>query len=565
MGDPEFELMRADCFHHKGGLIANAAQRADNEVIVRKVGEDLDEQIKEFKTANIIDMFQRQIALVFSPLENYVFGSGTIDFPMWFAMEYPGMRFTTMDRQVGNRHGIMLKNAMTQYFMFDSYRSWVNYLIYEVKEPNALHIRLGSKLQCMEMKASLRARGIFWTHVHHVLLIAIKDKERAANQRDACNFLCRLKTLSDTCATDATTVLQSDFNLFDDVIVERIRQRWMSHGSNRQLHNRLFQADAETRETTLACLQEMFRSTIVQLERNSADYLPGGKHYELFHKADLTDKEKAKLSRFLKVPLTTDLMETVYSYLDHDSTTNTKLGTASGKTAFRMNNTMAWYEKQLTKYQQNAACNLMRRLYYRTHRRIEQQYKDARKVRQKHLLIKTDKAASNRRTLIKSMLKYSDVHIFLSLADWRKWLQEMRTVIVDENSRERAWLTKMSEQFSCLRYRCGVRYGLIPRKTHLKKKFPVDQINSAYEALLHKIEDGTVKAVERSLVHKLLQDSKTFRGGSTLEGQRTYLAKTKAEYEAEIAEIKAEYDQEIAGYMCMLISICMFSYKHVCI
>ena len=74
---------------------------------------------------------------------------------------------------------------MTHYFMFDAYRDWTNYLIYEVKEPNALHVRLGSKLQCAEMKASLRTRGIFWTHIHHAWLIAInKDKERAANQRD---------------------------------------------------------------------------------------------------------------------------------------------------------------------------------------------------------------------------------------------------------------------------------------------------------------------------------------------------------------------------------------------
>ena len=66
---------------------------------------------------------------------------------------------------------------MTHYFMFDCYRNWINYLIYEVKEPNALHLRLGSKFQCVEMKASLRARGVFCAHIQHVWLIAIKDKE----------------------------------------------------------------------------------------------------------------------------------------------------------------------------------------------------------------------------------------------------------------------------------------------------------------------------------------------------------------------------------------------------
>ena len=98
MGDPEFTLSRTECFHHKGGLIASAAQEADNTVVLAKVGADLDQRIKEFKSSNVMDMFQRQIALVFSPLEDYTFGSGTIDFPMWFAKKYPDMQLATMDR-----------------------------------------------------------------------------------------------------------------------------------------------------------------------------------------------------------------------------------------------------------------------------------------------------------------------------------------------------------------------------------------------------------------------------------------------------------------------------------
>ena len=29
IGDPEFEILRSNCFHHKGGLFAEAAQKAD--------------------------------------------------------------------------------------------------------------------------------------------------------------------------------------------------------------------------------------------------------------------------------------------------------------------------------------------------------------------------------------------------------------------------------------------------------------------------------------------------------------------------------------------------------
>ena len=73
-----------------GGLIVNTAEDTSSKVVVTKIGTDMDKRIKEFKSSNVMDMFQRQISLVFSPLENYTFGSGTIDFPMWFVEEFRG-------------------------------------------------------------------------------------------------------------------------------------------------------------------------------------------------------------------------------------------------------------------------------------------------------------------------------------------------------------------------------------------------------------------------------------------------------------------------------------------
>ena len=98
LGQPEFKLQRALCFHHKGGLFAGAAQDADVKVVTARIGTELDKNIKEFRSSNIMDQFQRQIALVFSPLQDYAFGSGTIDFPMWFADEFPGMSIVKANR-----------------------------------------------------------------------------------------------------------------------------------------------------------------------------------------------------------------------------------------------------------------------------------------------------------------------------------------------------------------------------------------------------------------------------------------------------------------------------------
>ena len=85
-------------FITKRGLFASAAQDADVKVVTTKIGTELDKNIKEFRSSNIMDQFQRQIALVFSPLQDYAFGSGTIDFPMWFADEFPGMSIVKANR-----------------------------------------------------------------------------------------------------------------------------------------------------------------------------------------------------------------------------------------------------------------------------------------------------------------------------------------------------------------------------------------------------------------------------------------------------------------------------------
>ena len=129
----------------------------------------------------------------------------------------------------------------------------------------------------------------------------------------------------------------------------------------------------------------------------------------------------------------------------------------------------------------------------------------------------------------------------------RQWLAVMRSKVSDERQRERNHLAKMSEQFNCLRYRCGVRYGLIPRKTHMKAKLPVDDINAMYELLLTNIENGKVKAVERPLISKLLETATAFRNGKLLSGQKTYLDDMKVKFEKEFEEVKQEYKQDLAG------------------
>ena len=166
IGDEDFTLNRAKCAHHKLGLLAAKIQKACHNTMVEILGADTDVTIGEFKTSNMIDMFQRQLALLFDHhVGSYVFGNGVILFPRWFRHKYPGLKLHVMDRQVGNRHGVLLKNAIVHYTMFDAYREWCAYLQFEVKDENSLHFRCGSKLRCDEMKGAIRARAICYVKV----------------------------------------------------------------------------------------------------------------------------------------------------------------------------------------------------------------------------------------------------------------------------------------------------------------------------------------------------------------------------------------------------------------
>ena len=133
--------------------------------------------------------------------------------------------------------------------------------------------------------------------------------------------------------------------------------------------------------------------------------------------------------------------------------------------------TEKWYEG-LRDSQRTCACNLMRRLYVKTNNQVNGQYTDARFVRRRHLKDRVAAAEKKRKSLIRSMLKFESAVIIYTRSAWREWLTEMRGLISGKAARERAHLNKMSEQFNCLKFRCGVRYIW----THTTEDPPQEQV-----------------------------------------------------------------------------------------
>ena len=72
-----------------------------------------DKRIGEFSTKNIVDSVQIQLAKEFGHLNPYAFGHGGVDFPTWMNIHHPG-ECIGMDRVVGNRSMVFLRNALVQ-------------------------------------------------------------------------------------------------------------------------------------------------------------------------------------------------------------------------------------------------------------------------------------------------------------------------------------------------------------------------------------------------------------------------------------------------------------------
>ena len=401
--DDSFTLNRGTCTHHKIGLFAAFAQQVDNKLVVDKVGDQLDAKIREFSTTNVVDMFQRQLALLFGHHSGaYTFGKGVVQFPSWFAKHFPTLKLHKMDRQVGSRHGVMMKNAMVHYAMFDAYREWCKYMQVEVKDANALENRALSKLQTVELKAVLRARGLFYSKIHHVLLCAFKSSKREATTADACSFLQQLKVYAERMVNDASFVLDdADDKLFaDDQVLHQEYSKWADHGSTKVLIDTLMKPDTATRDLTISCLEAYGGTLLSQLETNSSKYIEGGEYWKLFNEPALTDKQKRKKKHFATCPTTSDPMESVFGIFDYDikAHTNLSLQTASGMTAWRMNKTAEWLES-LPKELQTIVIDLARKMYSKTIREGKDNFENAvaaKLARQEAVVAENDKKRKRR-------------------------------------------------------------------------------------------------------------------------------------------------------------------------
>ena len=144
------DLISFKCNGHKGMLLAKALRKADHDVFILLFP---DRDKGEFRTNNILDMFQIQLAKMFGHhAQSYAFGNGIDKFPAWMKNKYPD-RWRGFKRLVGNRANIFLENAVSMYYMSTFYLEYCNFILREAKKANSMHRRLDEKLRSAEVMA----------------------------------------------------------------------------------------------------------------------------------------------------------------------------------------------------------------------------------------------------------------------------------------------------------------------------------------------------------------------------------------------------------------------------
>ena len=479
----------------------------------------------------------------------YVFGKGVIAFPKWFNHKHPGVKLYHMSRQVGARHGILMKNAMVHYTMFDAYLEWSSYMKHKVKDPNALLNRVLTKLQTVELKGIIRARGIFYARIHHVMLEALKSKRRLATQSEVCTFLVKLQEFCTRMQQDASFLLDTDEKfLSDDDIVQSVYNHWSCKRTNATLIDNLFRPDAESRDITISCLEAYAQSVLEQLQKNSTEYLVGGKKHTLLTTpvANLSAEQRRQRKHLMTCPTTSDPMERVFGVFDYDLTdhTNLSLGTAAGMTCYRMNKTREWTEC-LPPAMQTIIYNLCRRFYRQTTKQITGSYTAAAEVKYRHQLSKVAGNKHSRHNKLKQMVKYDDVTVFLELAQWQSY-KDRATSTIATDKLDKFLLSQIQLQLSCLRYRAGVAFGKLPRLSTGGDPYPLQHVMNRYENLLRKFAgDFKPKPVVKSIEERLIDKIDAFRNGTVSANAKLLCDQRRQETVEEIARAREAHQQDL--------------------
>ena len=350
---------KAKCLHHTLMLASKDVRKSCHKTLVEKIGKHRDQTIQEFGTNNVIDSLQLQLHKEFGHLCPYAFGHGGVDFPAWMRDKHKDA-YVGMDRIIGNRSMVFLRNALVHNFMAPYYLEFLDFCINEVGEYNKLALRTFTKVGCQEVLDNIKARALIFVHILHPLLVLSQSKmlgpgsKRIKGQAfflDQGPFIRRAHAVAGELSRDPIRLLEKGFDIFDhpnladNPLVQAVRREhkvWAEKPKNKMLINCLFD------DLPVDDLLPVLRSHSLVLEERFvfgvlADFQPGGRFF---------DKNEALLRcpALAHTPINSDTIERVFGvYSDKKARTsaNTSLHVVSGLATYVGNKTSDWLRKQL--------------------------------------------------------------------------------------------------------------------------------------------------------------------------------------------------------------------------
>ena len=437
-------------------------------------------------------------------MDSYVFGDGVWAFPAFMRKNHKEVKFFSMKRMVGNRALVFHENALIHFYMTPFYLEWCNYVSKHCKEGNMLHVRVEAQLRCAEELSGLRARAITFDKIHQPWRVFINSLQpetgkprRFLEQGPA---LRKLYAVGKALTEDPNFITHVDWRFLEGAGYEDVDEhhnKWRKHRKNEPMLKYLY-TDVDQDEFLVPYLRAQGAAITTQLERNSSDFLEGGRYF---------DPSAETISEMITAPGTSVDIERQFAIRDYVSRTSAptmSFHSKSAKAAYLANDTHGWYSQHSSPLQDL----IIQRVRYNERGCWRQSHRSLERADKMKLEGKAERMQAARKSIlreIKTCLALEGKQPFVTVASWDDFTKEQacRKTLVDREIRSQVRLLI-------------TLYGKKKKDLMIFKGLDHDGMQTTFRNLVRRIEKGDLGPMKRStIVERMKTDAHIFRGGTS--------------------------------------------------
>ena len=393
-----------------------------------------------------------------------------------------------------------------------------------------LHVRVEAQLRCKEEMSGLRARAITFDKVHQPWRVFINTiqpttgRPRSFLQQGPA--LRQLYSVGKRMMDDPTFITHPDWRFldgYDDVKVHH--EKWRDHRKQEPMLRYLY-ADVAEDDFVLLYLKAQGSAIMTQLERNSKDFLPGGRYF---------DPSPELQSAMVTAPGTSAGIEREFAIKDYVTRTSAptmSFHSKSAKSAYVSNDTHTW----MLTHEERMRLLIARRSRYHERRDWRESNRiqcRADKLKEEGAAVKFEAARKAIKAEIKRCITLEDKQPFLRVAEWDSFIKEQsgRKMVVDREIRSQVRLLI-------------TLYNKKKKNLMVFKGLSHEAMMASFRMLVSRIEAGEFDPLHRStLLQRLQKDSHIFRGGTSSKVSDAVDAADKDWMKELVEEVKDDMDK----------------------